>query len=110
MDVLLPTTELDRANAIFEKIRYVETQQAAQEPEQMAEQKNESRSGSGWSDTKPKAVSRDGPSPGTNAPVSVEVRLEAYRVQLTQKRIPANQRQAMQNKRMAHTKQRQNTK
>lgn len=110
VEVLLPTTELDRANAVFEKIRYVGTRQASQKPEQTAERKNGSRSGPGWRDTRPKAVSRDGPSPGTNEPVSVEARLETYRIQLTQKRVPAKQRQVMQNKRMAHMKQRQNTK
>lgn len=102
VEVLLPTTELDRANAVFEKIRYVGTRQASREPEQTTERKNGSRSGPGWRDTKPKAVSRDGPSPGTNEPVSVEARLETYRVQLTQKRVPAKQRRKMQQKKMDH--------
>lgn len=108
VDLVLPATELSRANTVFEKIRYGQEQQA--EPPETAKEndsKNVSRSGPGSRDTRSRASSsgRDVSRQMTSERTSVEARLETYRVQLTQKRVPARQRRAMQKKRMAHKQQ-----
>lgn len=107
VDLVLPATELGRANLVFEKIRYGQEQEApAEQPVKESDEKNVSRSERGSRDTRPKAVSKeqDGPSKRTSERTSVGARLEAYQAQLSQKRVPARQRAPMQKKRMEHKK------
>ena len=103
--MVLPATELDRANLVFEKIKYgQELTQSQDKPSKSQENdsKNASRSETGWSATKARVIS-DRPaaehSEMTNERPSVAVQLEVYRQQL--QRVPAKQREAVLQKKMA---------
>ena len=106
--MVLPATELDRANSVFEKIKYGQELTQSQDKSATSQEndtKNVSRSEPGWSATKAKANS-DRPaaehSGMTNERPSVAVQLEVYRQQL--QRVPAKQREAVLQKKMAHKK------
>lgn len=109
VDLVLPATELGRANTVFEKIQYGQEQHTSTEQpskEKESDAKNVSRSGHGSRDTRSKAVFNrpDASAQTTSERTSVEVRLETYRTQLSQKRVPAKQRGKMQQKKMEHKK------
>ena len=111
IDVVLPATELDRANSVFEKIKYGQEFVQAQDKStrsQESDSKNASRSETGWTATKARAIS-DRPaaehSEMTNERPSVAVQLEVYRQQF--QRVPAKQREAVLQKKMAHKKARE---
>ena len=70
VDVVLPVTELDRANVIFQRMLYQPEREAqrespAKEQERTASepQKKESRSGRGWRDTGERSPGRSGTGP-----------------------------------------------
>ena len=101
IDVVMPVTELDRANMIFERIRYTgqpEHSDPAQEqekdsdrnPEVQAETpKKDTRSGRGSRDTSSRSSTRSSSEGGrarTNEKTSVEERLRGFRAQLDEKR------------------------
>lgn len=85
IDVILPATELDRANLVFERIKFTEPRKAPEKPvEEVIPSKKGSPSGRDSPDTKQKASSSKGDrtSTTTNERPSVEGRLKAYREQL----------------------------
>lgn len=100
VDVILPTTELGRANQIFERILYVPPQERQErQPEKdrgVAASKKESRSERDSPDTKTKSSmpSQDEVTRTTNDKPSVEDKLKGYREQLQkqQKSAPAKAR------------------
>lgn len=109
IDVILPATELDRANSVFEKIKYGQDfSQSEPVKSQEDNEKNVPRSVTGWSATKTRVTS-DRPaaehSGTTNERPSVAVQLEEFRQQL--QRVPAKQREAVLQKQMAHKKARE---
>ena len=121
IDLILPATELERANMVFEKILYGQEQKnpsaPAKEPQRQKEKaddpKNVSRSGPGFSDTRSKAKSGrpeeiSGPTRTTCELPSVAVQLEEYHQMIVGRRTPAKTpaRVNMQKKRMEHRRNR----
>ena len=101
VDIILPATELERANVVFEQIRFVpEHEQQTEQPSQEKphEEKNASRSEPDSKDTKDNSSTRTGRERMTNERPSVEQKLKEN------KAVIENQR------RQAPTKQRQRTK
>ena len=102
VDIILPSTELERANVVFEQIRFVpETEKQSEEPahsESQREEKNASRSEPDSKDTKDNSSTRTGRERMTNERPSVEQKLKEN------KAVIENQR------RQAPTKERQRTK
>lgn len=95
VDVIMPVTEIDRANMIFERIRYTgQPEQARQE----VAPKKESRSGTDLPDTKGRSTSSSGRETAagtmTNERPSVLERLKGYQAQLDtrQKSAPAREK------------------
>lgn len=88
VDVILPVTELDRANRIFARILYVpQHEQPAPQPEQEGRAdapKKDTRSGRDSHDTRPISATpkRDGAEKKTSDRPSVMGKLQGYRVQL----------------------------
>ena len=115
IDVILPVTELDRANQIFqrtspekgpqERQRHPKTPTARQDPQtptqgrqsgqtaphQADPPKKESRSGRGSRDTRTSSSTPQGQGTMTERP-SVEGRLRAYRAQLERSSVPAKEK------------------
>ena len=95
VDVIMPVTEIDRANMIFERIHYLgQPEQAQQPPREQAPSKagcNQSRAGSAPSRAHP-CDTACGPTSGGGAKkrISVGTRLARYRAQLdlVQRREP----------------------
>ena len=111
VDVAMPVTELERANLIFERIRYLPQDRQstpAKEQSPMRDSvireertsKKESRSGCGSRDTRTSSsTSRESGSTGmTFERPSVLERLKSYRAQLDQKSAPARQKTKNQHK------------
>lgn len=120
VDVIMPVTEIDRANMIFERIRYTgQPEQARQDapskeqearvgqeapqreqqrPRQEVAPKKESRSGTDLPDTKSRSTSSSGRETAagtmTNERTSVLERLKGYQAQLDtrQKSAPAREK------------------
>lgn len=115
VDVILPTTEADRANLVFQQMMYQQPAPSQQEPhdrekppekKQPEAPKKDSRSGRGSRDT------------STNSPIhiksvvrttseerpSVERRLQGYRTQLEDQRKRAPAKQKTKSKTQAHVK------
>ena len=105
IDVVMPVTELDRANMIFERIRYggmpersdsAQEQEKGREPErnqnwdpERETPKKDTRSGRGSRDTSSRPSTRSSSEGGrarTNEKTSVEERLRGFRAQLDEKR------------------------
>ena len=105
IDVVMPVTELDRANMIFERIRYggmpersdsAQEQEKGREPErnqnwdpERETPKKDTRSGRGSRDTSSRSSTRSSSEGGrarTNEKTSVEERLRGFRAQLDEKR------------------------
>ena len=107
VDVVLPVTELDRANVIFQRMLYQPEREAqrkspAKEQERTASEppKKESRSGRGWCDTDERSPGRSGTGPEKDDRPSVLDRLKGYREQLDRQRgrAPARVRNKTQTK------------
>jgi hypothetical protein len=80
IDLVLPSTELDRANQVFQGIRYGQ-EPAKEQPE--TTQKNASRSEPDWSATKDKAISKEsGSRSQTSEKPSVEAQLKGFQEKL----------------------------
>ena len=94
IDVILPVTEIDRANLIFERIMYRPDTEKSGEKEQEVPSKKDTRSGRDSHVTKiSSSISREsGTTRMTPERPSVEGRLKAYRAQIKQQSIPARQR------------------
>ena len=98
IDVVMPVTELDRANMIFERIRYggmpehsdsARGQEKGREPEVQAEApKKDTRSGRGSRDTRSRSSTQrtSGSARAENERPSIEERLSGFRAQLDEKR------------------------
>lgn len=88
VDVILPVTELDRANQIFQRILYAPQQeQLTPQPEQEGRAdapKKDTRSGRDSHDTRPRSATpkRDGAEERTSDRPSVMGKLQGYRDQL----------------------------
>lgn len=121
IDLILPATELERANMVFEKILYGQEQKnpsaPAKEPQRQIEQaddpKNVSRSEPGFNDTRSKAKSGrpekiSGPTRTISERPSVAVQLEEYHQMIIGRRTPAKTptRVNIQKKRMEHRRNR----
>ena len=121
IDLILPATELERANMVFEKILYGQEQKnpsaPAKEPQRQKEKaddpKNVSRSEPGFNDTRSKAKSGrpeeiSGPTRTTSERPSVAVQLEEYHQMIIGRRTPAKTptRVNIQKKRMEHRRNR----
>ena len=121
IDLILPATELERANMVFEKILYGQEHEAptapAKEPQRQKEKaddpKNVSRSEPGFTDTRSKAKSGrpeeiSGPTRTTSERPSVAVQLEEYHQMIVGRRTPAKTptRVNIQKKRMEHRRNR----
>jgi len=121
IDLILPATELERANMVFEKILYGREQKnpsaPAMEPQRQKEKaddpKNVSRSEPGFNDTRSKARSGKpgeifGPTRTTSERPSVAVQLEEYHQMIIGRRTPAKTptRVNIQKKRMEHRRNR----
>ena len=102
VDVAMPVTELERANLIFERIRYLpQDRQSTPAKEQAPVRdsvireertpKKESRSGRGSRDTRTSSSTPQGQGTMTERP-SVEGRLRAYRAQLERSSVPAKEK------------------
>ena len=98
IDVVMPVTELDRANMIFERIRYTgqpersdpaQEQEKDREPEVQAEApKKDTRSERGSHDTRSRSSTQrtSGSARAENEKPSIEERLSGFRAQLDEKR------------------------
>ena len=121
IDLILPETELERANMVFERIRYGENsapdhtadkaRNKEHQPAKADDPKNVSRSEPGFTDTRSKAKSGrpeeiSGPTRTTSERPSVTVQLEEYHQMIVGRRTPAKTptRVNMQKKRMEHRK------
>lgn len=105
VDVVLPVTELDRANVIFQRMVYQpERESPVKEQEREVSQppKKESRSGRGLRDTGERSPGRSGSggTPEKDDRPSVLDRLKAYREQLDHQRgrAPAREKNRSQTK------------
>ena len=105
VDVVLPVTELDRANVIFQRMLYQpERENPAEEQERTASEppKKESRWGRGWRDTGERSPGRSGSggTPEKDDRPSVLDRLKGYREQLEhqRRRAPAREKNRSQAK------------
>ena len=105
VDVILPVTELDRANVVFRRMVYQPEQDGpAQERGRTGseQQKKESRWGRGWRDTGERSPGRSGSggTPEKDDRPSVLDRLKGYREQLDQQRgrAPAREKNRSQTK------------
>lgn len=105
VDVVLPVTELDRANVIFRRMVYQPERDGQREaPERTASgsPKKESRWGRGWRDTGERSPGRSGSggTPEKDDRPSVLDRLKGYREQLDQQRgrAPAREKNRSQTK------------
>ena len=98
IDVLMPATELERANAIFERIDYGREQSQPEKTREKVKEeksKNVDRSGPASRDTKSKPASsrqnsttHPSPQKTSNQKPSVEAKLEGYRQQQSATRGP----------------------
>lgn len=119
IDLILPATELERANRIFERILYGQESEKQSSPskdpqrqkEKADDPKNVSRSEPGLIDTRPKARSGrpeeiSGPTPTISNRPSVAIQLEEYHQMIIGQRTLARtpERINMQKKRMEHKK------
>ena len=98
IDVVMPVTELDRANLIFERIRYTgqpersdsaQEQEKGRDPEVQAEApKKDTRSERGSHDTRSRSSTQrtSGSARVENERPSIEERLSGFRAQLDEKR------------------------
>ena len=121
IDLILPATELERANMVFERIRYGQDatpvrapdrdRSKEQQPKKSDDPKNVSRSEPGFNDTRSKAKSGRPeeifePTRTTSERPSVAVQLEMYHQMIVGRRTPARtpERINMQKKRLEHKK------
>lgn len=88
LDVVLPVTELDRANLIFARMQYRQQPACADTPGEQPPKK-EFRSEHGSHDTKDRSDSARDTTRTTNERLSVRARLEGYREQLQTKQPDA---------------------
>jgi hypothetical protein len=99
IDLVLPSTELDRANQVFTNIRYGQ-EPAKEQPETTP--KNASRSEPDWSATKDKAIYKEsGSRSQTSEKPSVEAQLKGFQEKLKQastRKIQKNKKKALQNR------------
>lgn len=105
VDVVLPVTELDRANVIFRRMVYQPERESpvrGQGREASEPPKKESRWGRGWRDTGERSPGRSGSggTPEKDDRPSVLDRLKGYREQLDQQRgrAPAREKNRSQTK------------
>lgn len=105
VDVILPVTELDRANVVFRRMVYQPERESpvrGQGREASEPPKKESRWGRGWRDTGERSPGRSGSggTPEKDDRPSVLDRLKGYREQLDQQRgrAPAREKNRSQTK------------
>lgn len=96
VDVILPATELGRANILFEKMQYRQ-EQATDSWQKEDDPKNVSRSEPDWSDTRQNETSRTSAEPDrrtrtTSERPSVLEKLEGYRREIREGRASAKDR------------------
>ncbi len=89
VDVILPTTEIERANKIFEKIRYAPAERERPDEREETVKKKEPRSGRGSRDTRDNSSTRDSAPRMTSEKPSVEEKLRGFKAERTSKGAPA---------------------
>lgn len=107
IDIVLPATELDRANVIFEKIRFIpEKGQAQTEPnaDRPQEQKKESRSEPDSHDTRDNSSMRSERTQKKNERPSVEQKLKDNKAALERKHSKAPTKQKTRKKSKGRSK------
>jgi len=96
VDVVLPATEIERANMVFEMIRYVPPHAKERDtpPQEGTRSKKEHRSEPGSRDTRDNSSTRNEKSrqTRTNERPSIEEKLKGNRTALDQKQVPARQK------------------
>lgn len=92
VDVILPVTEIERANRIFENIRYVPDGDQQTRSKQEPVKKKEPRSGRGSRDTRDNFYTRGSAQKTTSEKPSVEEQLKGYKAQQQKKSNQARTR------------------
>ena len=108
VDVILPATELERANMVFEKIRFVPEQEHQQKQpshgEQQREEKNASRSELDFKDIRDNSSTRSVREKKMNERPSVEQKLKENKAVLENQRRQAPTRQRQRTKKRSKGK------
>ena len=91
VDVILPATEIERANSIFEIIRYVPDERPQTEAREVTVKKKEPRSGRGSRDTRDNSSTRGSAQRTTNKP-SIEEKLKGYKAQRPVRKAPVRKK------------------
>lgn len=110
VDIILPTTEIERANVIFDQIRFVpEREKQGEQPshnEQMREAKNVSRSEPDSKDIKDNSSTHTSREKMTNERPSVEQKLKENKavIENMRRQAPARNRQRMKKRAKGKTK------
>lgn len=89
VDLILPATEIERANRLFEKIRYMPKEQEQAEPQGNPIKKKEPRSETGSRDTRDSFSTRDNTRRRTSNKLSVEEKLKGFQAERQKQRAPA---------------------
>ncbi len=92
VDVILPVTEIDRANMVFERIRYAPKKQEQADTREEAVKKKEPRSRQGSRDTRDSSSTRDSAPRTTNEKPSIEEKLKGFKASSQGKNAPARTR------------------
>lgn len=89
VDLILPATEIDRANRLFEKIRFVPKEQEQTEQRGDPIKKKGPRSEPGSHDTRDSSSTRDSARKKTSEKSSVEEKLNGFKAEQQKKTVPA---------------------
>ncbi len=92
VDVILPVTEIDRANMVFERIRYAPQKQEQADTREETVKKKEPRSRQGSRDTRDSSSTRDSAPRTTNEKPSIEEKLRGFKASPQGKNAPARTR------------------
>jgi len=92
VDVVLPVTEIDRANMVFEKIRYAPQKQEQPDTREEAVKKKEPLLRQGSRDTRDNSSTRGSAQRMTNEKPSIEEKLRGFRASRQAKDAPARTR------------------
>jgi hypothetical protein len=89
MDVILPATEIERANTVFERIRYAPQEPDRPDSREDSVKKKELRSGRGSRDTRDSSSTRDSAPRTTSEKPSVEEKLKGFKAERKNVSAPA---------------------
>lgn len=101
VDVILPVTEIERANMAFEKIRFAPEHTEPKQPEkEESAEKKERRSGPGSRDTRDNSSTRDEKKRATSERPSIEQKLKGHKAEKEQqlRQVPARKKSKSKSK------------